>query len=167
MIRADAKHLVNISHSGHAVPGCPNDGANELDKDATADGFSSSPSIQHNAAMVLRAEDVVRSRADVIRPLIHHLNNDNTWLLQIPRAKGPRLFYNILIDPWLAGPDINFFAFFHEQHHGEESAAKDIAEVEKFLGDIERLARKYRDDASVSEDKPTPISFIDVVSVSI
>jgi hypothetical protein len=49
----------------------------------------------------------------------------------------------------------------------EESAAQSMADVEKFLGEVEALARKYRPEMKDAAKAKTPASWIDVVSISL
>lgn len=116
-------------------------------------------------AALLQPDQIIRSKADTQRPLIHHLNADNSWLLQVPRASGSRLYFNILFDPWFVGNQIETHRWFHEQEHTEDSAVKTIADVEHFVDGIETLARKHRN-ASAPETKK-PESYIDAVSLTL
>lgn len=111
------------------------------------------------------ADQVIHSRAETQRPIIHHLTADNSWLIQVPRSEGPRPFFNILLDPWLAGNQIEFFQWFHEQAHTEESAFQTMAEVETFIEETEKLARKYR--GTTQTDTVKPVSFVDAVALSL
>ncbi|KAH9826096.1 major facilitator superfamily protein [Teratosphaeria destructans] len=96
---------------------------------------------------------------DITRPILHHLNGDTSWLLQIPRPKEEnRAFYNLLIDPWFTGPQIEGAAFLHSQRHVDPSAVQTIAELEDFLEATEREAR-----GSVQR---TP-TLIDAVAISL
>jgi hypothetical protein len=79
------------------------------------------------------------------RPILHHLNADSSWLLQIPRPpcatqRGGRIYYNILIDPWLTGPQSDVAKWFSQQWHSFESAVGSIKDVETLIWDIERAA---------------------------
>ncbi|KAF2246587.1 hypothetical protein BU26DRAFT_49730 [Trematosphaeria pertusa] len=93
-------------------------------------------------------DQVVRSLA-TRRPILHHLNADTSWLLQIPRPAsaikhGSRIYYNILIDPWLQGPQSDVARWFSQQWHATESALQSIAEVEELARQIEILAGGLR-----------------------
>ncbi|KAE9368180.1 hypothetical protein N431DRAFT_428062 [Stipitochalara longipes BDJ] len=79
------------------------------------------------------------------RPLLTHLNADTTWLLSLPipsphPSKRKRLYYHILIDPWLVGPQSDVAAFFSTQWHATESCCQSIAEVEEVIKGIEGYA---------------------------
>jgi hypothetical protein len=79
------------------------------------------------------------------RPLLHHLNADSSWLLQIPRPqnatkRGGRIYYNILIDPWLRGPQSDVAKWFSQQWHAIESAVGSIKDVEELIWRMEGLA---------------------------
>jgi hypothetical protein len=115
-------------------------------------------------ASLRRPDEIVGSKADVQRPLIHHLTADNSWLIQIPRATG-RPFFNVLLDAWFVGNQIEFFQWFHEQGHTQDSAVKTMQEVESFVEEIEALARKYRNLPNSNAEKPA--SYIDAVAVSL
>ncbi|KAJ4393620.1 hypothetical protein N0V93_002833 [Gnomoniopsis smithogilvyi] len=85
------------------------------------------------------------------RPVLAHLNADTTWLLQLPipvsvsassrskaKSKLPRRTrYNILIDPWLEGPQSDVAAWFSTQWHVVESTVRTIKELEEVLGELE------------------------------
>jgi hypothetical protein len=80
------------------------------------------------------------------RPLLTHLNADTTWLLSIPYpASSPsprnRIYYHILIDPWLQGPQSDVAAFFSRQWHAVPSAVQTIAELEEVIAAIESAAQ--------------------------
>jgi hypothetical protein len=79
------------------------------------------------------------------RPILHHLNADSTWLIQIPRppcaiARGGRIFYNIIVDPWLTGPQSDVARWFSQQWHAHESAMGSIKDVEDLIWNIEGAA---------------------------
>ncbi|KAK3705621.1 hypothetical protein LTR37_013229 [Vermiconidia calcicola] len=116
--------------------------------------------------MSLDARRSIKSAADTQRPLIHHLTADNSWLLQIPRS-GPRKYFNILIDPWLVGSNLETSSWFHEQMHTIPPAAQNIADVERFASEIEGIARKLcSTNGNTEDDVPAPESLIDAVAIS-
>ncbi|KAF2203329.1 hypothetical protein GQ43DRAFT_390251 [Delitschia confertaspora ATCC 74209] len=99
------------------------------------------PSLQLHTEL---RESIVRALA-TRRPILHHLNADTSWLLQIPRPAsaikhGSRIYYNILIDPWFVGGQSDVARWFSQQWHAEPSAVKSIAEVEELAKTVERFA---------------------------
>ncbi|EGP92632.1 uncharacterized protein MYCGRDRAFT_33464 [Zymoseptoria tritici IPO323] len=99
------------------------------------------PSAQLNAELRSSVVDSLASR----RPVLHHLNDDTTWLLQIPRPEaavrhGARLYYNILIDPWFRGGQTDIASWFSRQFHATPSAVQSIAELEELIREVERSA---------------------------
>lgn len=102
------------------------------------------------------------------RPVLAHLNADTTWLLQLPipasataspkpktRSKVPRRSrYNILIDPWLQGPQSDVAAWFSTQWHVVEPSVRTIKELDEVLAEMEDGASEER------------YSYIDCVAIS-
>ncbi|KAK7744228.1 hypothetical protein SLS53_003749 [Cytospora paraplurivora] len=111
------------------------------------------------------------------RPVIAHLNADTTWLLQLPipdslrepprtrsRAKSnvsERSRFNILIDPWLQGPQSDVASWFSTQWHVVAPTVQTLQELDQILAHLE-------DDYvyASNEDEARGISFIDCVVVS-
>ncbi|TKA78324.1 hypothetical protein B0A55_03621 [Friedmanniomyces simplex] len=111
------------------------------------------------------------------RPILHHLNADTSWFLQIPRPEsavrhGGRFYYNILIDPWLRGTQTDFVAWFSRQWHATPSVVGSIAELEELAREMEILAAGLRtgsgrkSNAAVEEDEGRLETFIDAVAIS-
>jgi len=79
------------------------------------------------------------------RPLLTHLNADTTWLVSLPypnssqRPKN-RVYYHILLDPWLRGGQSDVAPFFSQQWHKQPSTVQTIAEVEDAILGIEEAA---------------------------
>ncbi|KAI9689907.1 MAG: hypothetical protein M1822_009789 [Bathelium mastoideum] len=108
------------------------------------------------------------------RPILHHLNADSSWLLQIPRPAnavkhGGRFYFNVLIDPWLKGPQSDVASWFSKQWHAIESKFGSIAEVETLAGEIESLSAeagiqrvKSKNDSKTTGGRAA----IDVVAIS-
>lgn len=98
------------------------------------------------------------------RPILHHLNADTSWLLQIPRppiAQFQRPYFNILIDPWFAGPQTDVANWFSQQWHAEASAVGSIAEAEQLISRIEDLCSNS---AEIKEEPGTGV--IDAIAIS-
>ncbi|KAI4129900.1 MAG: hypothetical protein LQ347_003585 [Umbilicaria vellea] len=79
---------------------------------------------------------------DTRRPILTHLNADTTWLLQIPCPRNVvsrtgRSRFNILLDPWLRGPQSDVASWFSEQWHATESGVQTVSEVQDRLNDID------------------------------
>ena len=96
------------------------------------------------------------------RPLIVHINADTTWLIQLPYPKTVtppcgRTHFNVLLDPWLQGPQIDVAGWFSTQWHVIPPSVATIAELNLVLQEVERAERS---DAEGSG------SFIDAVAVS-
>lgn len=80
------------------------------------------------------------------RPILTHLNADTTWLLQLPYPRhalpaSGRTFFNILIDPWLQGPQSDVASWFSKQWHVVEPSVKTIAELEDSLREIHEITQ--------------------------
>lgn len=91
---------------------------------------------------------VVRALA-TRRPILHHLNADTSWLLQIPRPAnaikhGSRVYYNVLIDPWFVGGQSDVAKWFSQQWHATESAVKSVTQVDELARQVELLAGSLR-----------------------
>ena len=100
----------------------------------------------------------VKQALSTQRPILHHLNADTSWLIQIPvpnldarqhpastvtnasRATRDRRFFNILIDPWLAGSQSDVASWFSQQWHMIESAVSSIQRLEEVLKEADRIA---------------------------
>lgn len=82
------------------------------------------------------------------RPILHHLNADTSWLLQVPkpttfRSKQSALFYNILIDPWFAGSQVDVQRWFSRQTHAIKSSVQTISDVDHLIQNIESLVVEH------------------------
>ncbi|TKX24455.1 hypothetical protein C1H76_3062 [Elsinoe australis] len=110
-------------------------------------------------------------------PLLHHLNADSSWLLQIPRPKhaqalGGRFYFNILIDPWLSGGQSDVAKWFSQQFHAIPSAVPTIAAAEDLLRNVEfatsdlRQGRNQKPLAERDETFKDDTSFIDAIAIS-
>ena len=109
------------------------------------------------------------------RPLIHHLTPDSSWLISfhLPFAstsQSSRSRYNIVIDPWLSGAQIDYYSWFSLQTHASPAAIPSISALEQLLKNIEEWSTETQSKDSQSdsrEDNATgPSSYIDVVIVS-
>lgn len=128
-----------------------------------------------SAQLHQEVRDAVTRQLEHRRPLLHHLNADSSWLLQIPRPvaatkKGGRAYYNILIDPWLAGGQSDVARWFSQQWHRFESACRSIAEVEELAREVEILAssglRLGKGRQPNGDDTDMQQTFIDAVAIS-
>jgi hypothetical protein len=112
------------------------------------------------------------------RPILTHWNADTTWSLSLAyppdaRPSSGRLRYNILIDPWLAGPQSDVAKWFSTQWHAVESSVQTVADLNNHLEAVELLAsnalstrqenRRVWKDAADGEPQA---SYIDAVVVS-
>ncbi|EHY57186.1 hypothetical protein HRR83_002681 [Exophiala dermatitidis] len=126
--------------------------------------------LDEQAAHQLETElrSTVRATLRTKRPVLTHLNADTTWLLSLsyPDSIFPptgRAQYNILIDPWLDGPQEDVAGWFSKQWHQAKSSVQTIAQLEDVLRDVEAL--QLQDNLQDSCPKCTN-SFIDAVAVS-
>lgn len=109
----------------------------------------------------------VRNAHNIRRPILTHLNADTTWLLSLPqphRNSVPtrRSRYNILIDPWLRGPQEDVAGWFSKQWHLAESSVSSIYELDELLRDAEALENEG---LGIAETTTEP-SYIDAVVIS-
>lgn len=104
------------------------------------------------------------------RPLLHHLNADTSWLLQIPKPSASISnterrsrddgvnWYTILIDPWFEGSQVDVASWFSEQWHASKSSVSSIADVERRARHVRKLSdrdTRQSDDQSAENDQRT------------
>jgi hypothetical protein len=67
-------------------------------------------------------------------------------MVSIPRISSEfqigRLHYNILIDPWLAGPQSDVAGWVSTQWHAIKSIVQTVAELNDLLQEVEALASR-------------------------
>lgn len=109
------------------------------------------------------------------RPVLTHLNADTTWLLQLPYPKDAlpasgRTHFNILIDPWLQGPQSDIASWFSKQWHAVDSSVRTIAELEARLREIQEITQVYAVSQMKSRKRSShgvsTRSYIDVLVIS-
>lgn len=121
------------------------------------------------SALQLQRElvDSIQRAFDTQRPILTHLNADTTWLLQIPCprevvSRTGRSRFNILIDPWLRGPQSDVASWFSKQWHATQSSVQSVSEVQDRLKDID----DYLIQPHKSNTKRTSPNQIDLVICS-
>ncbi|KAI3332421.1 hypothetical protein HD806DRAFT_480493 [Xylariaceae sp. AK1471] len=113
------------------------------------------------------------------RPVLTHINADTTWLLQLPYPEGVsrppgRSHFNVLLDPWLQGPQSDGGRWFSIQWHVVPPSVPTIGELNVLLGELERgiVPHDPRNSAETEEQgaearkEQKQDSFIDVVAIS-
>lgn len=123
------------------------------------------PLDEPSAQLHLETRDAVVRALATRRPLLHHLNADTSWLLQIPRPAnavkhGGRVYYNVLIDPWFVGGQSDVARWFSQQWHATPSAVQSVADVEALVRQVEMLAGGMLSRGAADE------TLIDAVAVS-
>ncbi|KAI9166546.1 hypothetical protein HJFPF1_02655 [Paramyrothecium foliicola] len=98
------------------------------------------------------------------RPLLTHVNGDTTWLLHLPypASVAPprgRTHFNILLDPWLQGPQSDVAWWFSTQWHVVPPSVSTIAD----LNDVLRQAETRGLAPGVAQHDG---SYIDAVAIS-
>lgn len=132
-----------------------------------------SPSGQLHSELQTAVMDALSSR----RPVLHHLSADTAWLLQIPRPRhatrrGGRLYFNILIDPWLSGTQTDVTSWLSKQWHAERPRVPNIAAVEDLIRETEIVAcglpsaADRKSNVRDIEDHGDSNTFIDAVVIS-
>lgn len=94
------------------------------------------------------------------------MNADTTWLIQLPvpeSAGGSRKWFNILLDPWLSGPQADVASWFSTQWHAIPPALSSISHVEELCKKVEELSRG---DTGSSTHTASPDTLIDAVAIS-
>lgn len=109
------------------------------------------------------------------RPILTHLNADSSWLIQLPcpqdqRLRTGRSRYNIVIDPWFQGTQVDFAAWFSKQWHAIGSHTKNFQELEHQLATSERIS-PLQDTGYTGQEHSAPSessgnSMIDAVIIS-
>jgi len=98
-----------------------------------------------SAQLMSDLNKIAQAASSTRRPILHHLNADTTWFLQLPRPdsdlqKGSRSYYNLLIDPWLSGSQSDVANWFSRQFHADPSAVPSIAALEQLAWESEKSA---------------------------
>ncbi|KAK8080348.1 hypothetical protein PG997_008166 [Apiospora hydei] len=108
-------------------------------------------------------------------PVLIHLNADTTWLVSLPypptasatkplagsgRSSG-RSRFNILLDPWLQGPQSDVASWFSTQWHLVAPSVQTIDELNRLLAEVELGDAKKK-----AGEGEQPASLIDVVAIS-
>ncbi|GJC86078.1 hypothetical protein ColLi_08916 [Colletotrichum liriopes] len=96
------------------------------------------------------------------RPILIHLNADTTWLIQLPYPPSTtppsgRRRFNILLDPWLQGPQTDVASWFSTQWHVVEPSVKTMDQLNSILAGLEE---------NWEGTKVMNSSYIDVVAIS-
>ncbi|MCJ1480526.1 hypothetical protein MMC06_000681 [Schaereria dolodes] len=93
------------------------------------------------------------------RPILTHLNADTTWLLQLPYPRNVisptgRSRYNVLIDPWLQGPQSDVASWFSRQWHSIDSSVQTISELNNRLKEIEDMSQRSNARPNIRQQYP-------------
>ncbi|KAK2017583.1 hypothetical protein LZ32DRAFT_614288 [Colletotrichum eremochloae] len=96
------------------------------------------------------------------RPILIHLNADTTWLIQLPyppscTPPSGRRRFNVLLDPWLKGPQTDVATWFSTQWHVVEPSVQTLDQLNSILAGLEQNGEG---------PKVTNNSYIDVVAIS-
>jgi len=104
--------------------------------------------------------DAWRAALQTRRPVLAHLNADTTWLIQLPIPDGQsdasRSHFNILLDPWLQGPQSDVASWFSTQWHVVAPSVGTMAELNTTLASLEGFGH----------EEAAQHRFVDAVAIS-
>ena len=130
------------------------------------------PSAQLQTDLEASTQTTCTLDLSVNRPILKHLNADSSWLLSLPytpHTKAPpgRCRYNIVIDPWLRGPQVDLFSWFSSQEHAKPSAIQSLSSLNDLLSREENtIITRNQPAESQNQPQPPPPCFIDAVVCS-
>ncbi|KAI1367658.1 hypothetical protein F5Y08DRAFT_50472 [Xylaria arbuscula] len=95
-------------------------------------------------------------------PILTHLNGDTTWLLHLPYPDGVdrpsgRIRFNVLLDPWLQGPQSDGGRWFSIQWHVVAPSVQTMEELNGLLAELEK--------GGGALDEAKTESYIDAVAI--
>jgi hypothetical protein len=102
------------------------------------------------------------------------VNADTTWLLQLPipsSSVSDRKWFNVILDPWLTGPQSDVASWFSRQWHVEPPACGTISAVEELCAKVEYISQSSSSSSSTS-GTATPLKLeksrphIDAIAIS-
>ncbi|KAK7958512.1 major facilitator superfamily protein [Apiospora saccharicola] len=110
-------------------------------------------------------------------PVLIHLNADTTWLVSLPypptaattkpaAAAGRSSRFNILLDPWLQGPQSDVASWFSTQWHLVAPSVQTIDELNLLLIEAEQGEEVAAEKKAKTGKDGKPRSLIDVVAIS-
>lgn len=107
-----------------------------------ADGEAQERSKERPVAIPLRDAAAWKHALTRRRPVLAHLNADTTWLLQLPYpASSPapdgRTHFNLLMDPWLRGPQSDVASWFSTQWHVVPPSIETMDGLNSMLAQLE------------------------------
>ncbi|ORX36228.1 hypothetical protein BD324DRAFT_481731 [Kockovaella imperatae] len=125
---------------------------------------SNDPLPPKSQGMVCNLDKIVTSAWERKRPILHHLNADTTWLIQLPvpnpsTSSTSRRWFNVLIDPWLFGPQSDVASWFSKQWHAIPPALASVPDVENLCRKVETIT-PGQEDPFDSSDHAHPIDAI-------
>jgi hypothetical protein len=87
----------------------------------------------------------MKTALETRRPILTHLNADTSWLVQLPCPREHYLRtgksrYNIVIDPWFQGSQVDIAACFSKQWHAIQSTVQTFQELQAQLRTLERIS---------------------------
>ncbi|KAJ0161664.1 hypothetical protein CTA2_5836 [Colletotrichum tanaceti] len=85
-------------------------------------------------------QTLATAEASPRRPILTCVNGDNTWLISIPRppaSGGGKVFYHILLDPWLGGHTDSFSRWVLRMRLKQDAALGSIGAIEDWIRDTE------------------------------
>jgi len=95
-------------------------------------------------------------------PTVKHLNGDTSWLISFPVSSEDRedKIFNVIIDPWLTGPQTDYYSWFSSQSHVIKACVDHISELDTRI-DAVVLSHEWTDHthrATLLEiDSTTPV----------
>ena len=99
-------------------------------------------------------------------PFLTHLNADTSWLISLPYPGGSspppgRARFNILLDAWLNGKQVDVASWFSTQWHAIRSSVQTISELDAALQEAE--SSSAQDLATSDSNLKRSVTYIDLV----
>ena len=110
------------------------------------------------------------------------VNADTSWLVQLPipdptidpqsasstsrPRKRRQRWFNLILDPWLSGPQSDVASWFSKQWHVVSPAYASIEDVQRLCGDIERYSTLGEAEASPEEVPEKKENLLDAILLS-
>jgi hypothetical protein len=121
---------------------------------------------QHHAP-TLMLRNPPKSSSSERRPILTHLNADNSWLVSLPQPSDSgdifgatdKAYYHILLDAWLGGEEVAIGRWFRVAEHTEQPVFHTAEGIDRLILQIEASAHA-RDEKDLSGGAGSEIDLI-------